>query len=179
MNYLYHWVPNNMRGDVLYPLNSLKSIYPDLYDFQAHKYEGREYLMAVKVPVLDCLWNDVLHLTAIHPNEIKRSLVSAGYNGPIDRGYYQIDPEMIDPKNAVVFLCERGVADSIAEEECVAYHPHILAPYSNLPQTTKIYYREKISRGEPPLIYRFSPHILYRGSLNVAGLSVVYPQIAL
>lgn len=39
-----------MRGDVLYPLNTLKTLHPDLYEFHVGKYAGREYLMDQKIP---------------------------------------------------------------------------------------------------------------------------------
>ncbi|MBK8551651.1 MAG: hypothetical protein IPL53_11555 [Ignavibacteria bacterium] len=70
MNYLYHRVPKNLRGNVLYPLNTLKEIHPDLYEQQASKYAGREHITCQIIPILNCLWNDVLHFSAVNPEEI-------------------------------------------------------------------------------------------------------------
>jgi len=40
MNWLYHWVPKNMQGNVLMPLNKLKKSHPKIYKEQAKKYIG-------------------------------------------------------------------------------------------------------------------------------------------
>ena len=70
MTFLYHRVPANMQGDFLSPLNQLKDIYPEAYAEAVKKYEGREFLMNVGIPTLDCLWNDFLFLTAVHPFDL-------------------------------------------------------------------------------------------------------------
>src|SRR3954469_11560600 len=64
---LYHRRPADLRGTILYPLNQLAGVAPDLYQQQRAKYHGREALMEQRVPQLDCLWNDVLHLSPVHP----------------------------------------------------------------------------------------------------------------
>ncbi len=76
--YLYHWVPDDMIGDTLYPLNILKHTHPDLYTKKVSKYIGREKVMDQIIPILDCLWNDVLHFTAVHPKDVKDALIKAG-----------------------------------------------------------------------------------------------------
>ena len=45
MVYLYHRVPENLIGETLYPLNELKTLYPDVYAEHVKKYEGREEKM--------------------------------------------------------------------------------------------------------------------------------------
>ncbi|MBI2087070.1 MAG: hypothetical protein HYT69_02770 [Candidatus Zambryskibacteria bacterium] len=67
MEYLYHQIPKNMFGTLLYPLNVLKETHPEIYAEHAKKYVGREQLLTATVPPLNCLWNDVLHFTAIAP----------------------------------------------------------------------------------------------------------------
>jgi hypothetical protein len=73
-SYLYHMVPADMQGTVLHPLNSLKQSHPELYVAKASKYQGREHVMDQFLPTLECAWNDVLHFTAINPEELKRSI---------------------------------------------------------------------------------------------------------
>jgi hypothetical protein len=41
MNYVYYRIPPNMKGDILYPLNELKNTYPEIFEKEAEKYEGR------------------------------------------------------------------------------------------------------------------------------------------
>ena len=71
MIYLYHSVPKNLEGSILYPLNTLKGKHPDIYEQQVSKYVGREHIKEQRIPILDCLWNDVLHFSAVNPKEVK------------------------------------------------------------------------------------------------------------
>lgn len=64
--YVYHFKRKNMVGSKLIPLNKLKNIYPDIYKEHVKKYVGREKLLTKNIPLLDCLWNDVLHLSPIN-----------------------------------------------------------------------------------------------------------------
>lgn len=84
MNYLYHWVPKDLQGDTLFPLNTLKEKYPDLYKKEASKYVGREQIMQDVLPILNCLWNDVLHFSAVHPSLVKEALFESGRTKPFE-----------------------------------------------------------------------------------------------
>lgn len=68
--YVYHFKPNGMTGDLLIPLNDLKATLPTTFDLQIKKYQGREELMKLEIPLLECLWNDVLHFSPINPQII-------------------------------------------------------------------------------------------------------------
>jgi hypothetical protein len=68
--YVYHFKRKNMVGTKLIPLNSLKSAYPEVYNTHVKKYVGREKLLTRAIPILNCLWNDVLHLSPINPQLI-------------------------------------------------------------------------------------------------------------
>ena len=64
MQYVYHMVPEELKGEYLIPLNELKSVYPNLYGEYIQKYKDhphREKLLTRKIPKLECLWNDVVH----------------------------------------------------------------------------------------------------------------------
>lgn len=67
--YLYHFVPENMQGTVLYPLSELKHKFPKLFDKQEAKYLGRESVKETLVPGLGS-WNDVIHLSPIEPKKV-------------------------------------------------------------------------------------------------------------
>ena len=70
MMYLYHSVPRNLHGNILYPLNALTEKHPEIFEQQVSKYVGREHITQQRIPVIDCLWNDVLHFSAVNPKEI-------------------------------------------------------------------------------------------------------------
>jgi len=173
MNYLYHSVPKDLQGNILYPLNVLKEKYPEIYTQQVSKYIGREHITQQQIPVLDCLWNDVLHFSAVNPKEIKQALIEAGYKD-ITMNYYQVDPKLIDPKNAIVYLyAHTDNKDKMNRVNFAPYDPKEVSKFSAMPQTTKDYYKEMIGKGDRPLLYHRVPHILYKGTLGIADMPIV------
>jgi hypothetical protein len=177
MNYIYHWVPKDMQGEVLYPLNTLKNIHPEVYEKEANKYVGREQLMQQRIPILDCLWNDVLHFSAVHPSEMKKALLEAGRTKLFDIEYFEIDPHLLDPENTVVYLYRHNnVTDKFKGENFAKYNPDEMVQYSVLPQETKDYYIEMISQDKKPLLYHRVPHILFKGSLDVSKIKKISIQ---
>jgi hypothetical protein len=75
--FVYHFKPKNMVGDLLIPLNQLRDKHPMTYAEHVTKYKGREKLLEKTIPLLNCLWNDVLHISPIHP-QIVRYLETRG-----------------------------------------------------------------------------------------------------
>ncbi len=174
MNYLYHLVPEGMRGAVLYPLNQLKEVYPEAYEAQAKKYHGRESTMLQKIPRLDCLWNDALHLTAVHPQEVKDAMLAAGKESSWMKSYYQIDAASLVSENASVYLyVSAKTREGASESEFIAYAPEDVSTYARLPQGTKDYYKEVIVKGGKPLLFHLVPHILYKGEIDVKDAPII------
>ncbi len=176
MSYLYHFVPKNLQGHVLYPLNQLKDVYPKAYAEHMCKYIGREVVNQNRIPVLDCLWNDVLHFSAVNPKDIKQALIEAGADLTSQNSYYQIDPKLLDPKNTIVWLYSHAEGDhknKMNPENFEPYNPETISKYSVLPQITKKFYRESVAKGERLLMHRRIPHILYKDTLNVSNIPVV------
>ncbi len=172
--YLYHRVPKNLEGSFLFPLNELKEKYPVVYGDQVSKYAGREHLLDRRIPLLGCLWNDVLHFSAVHPKEIKQALIEAGDTSDFEMEYFQVEPSLIDSKNAIVYLYAYPAnTDGFDVRDFIPYDPEKLTEFSVMPQATKEYYKEMIGSGKKPLLYHKIPHILYRGFLDIRGLSVV------
>ena len=62
-----------MVGDVLYPLDQLAAVRPDLYEFQKSKYVGREAALRFRIPGIDLLMGDTLHCAAVHPYRVFRA----------------------------------------------------------------------------------------------------------
>jgi hypothetical protein len=174
MSYLYHRIPEKLEGTVLYPLNALKEIYPDIYKKEAQKYIGREQITQQRIPALDCLWNDVLHFTAVHPQEVKQALIEAGRTKDFTMSYYQIDPHMLDPKLSIVYLYAHTNKDKSKEpENFEPYNSDDIGKFSIMPQATKDYYKQQIAKGERALLYVRVPHILYKGSLDVSNCPII------
>ncbi len=174
MNYLYHRVPENMQGSVLYPLNILKEKYPEIYQKQVGKYVGREELTKRIIPILNCLWNDVLHFSPVHPVEIKKALVEAGWSSDFSMQCYLIDPKMLDPKDTVIYFSspDNKINDP-NPDNFMPYNPEDVKSFSIMSEKNKQYYKEVISQGGHPLLYPWVTHILYKGSIDIADLSIV------
>lgn len=172
-SFLYHMVPEDMRGDSLYPLNALKNEHPDLYVAKAAKYEDRRHIMEQFLPTLEAAWNDVLHFTAIDPKELKEALVEAGME-PKEMRFYQLDPSLLDPKHTTVYLYQDKSNDSkMSPENFKEYDPQKLDEHATLPEETKKYYKEMFAKGERPLMFVGVPHILHKGSVDVSNLPVI------
>lgn len=174
MPFVYHMVPNDMRGHVLFPLNDLKKRFPDLYAEEAKKYEGRARIMDQRVFPLNCLWNDVLHLTAVEPAELVRALVTSGRKAEEPLSFFKIHIARLDPSLLTVFLftqTERG--STPGPDEFTPYDPNYHTEYATIPEITKDYFRQMYVEGKKPLRFKNVPHILYKGPIDVTGTEIL------
>lgn len=168
--FLFHCVQEASIDGWLHPLNVLKGKHPDLYTQHARKYEGREYVMEKRIPIFDCLWNDVLFLSAINPLEVVQALKHVGGNPPPLK-YYLITDRAIEFDKCLVYLYEHE--DHEDPSQYVPYKPEMITRFASMPDKTLDYYREAISKGERPLLYRYVPHFLYRGSIYVGNSNLM------
>jgi hypothetical protein len=174
--YLYHRVPADLKGHILYPLNQLKSIYPSLYVTKAANYQGREAVMQARLPILDCLWNDVLHFSPVHPSKVQQALAEVGFARK-QRRYYEVEPleKGFNATNAVIFLHQRVKLENFRLEEADfrVFDLAGLRSLGEIPEATIAYYREMFEQGRHPLAYLCVPHILYQGRLDIRGVKVI------
>jgi len=168
--HLYHFVPDNMQGTILYPLNEMRAVLPGLYAHQAKKYEGREEVQATVIPGLGT-WGDVIHLSPIHPKKVIAAMQACG--APADFGWraFQIDASTLDQSNMVLMATLKNKA---------GYHKYFL-PFTeenyrqncDVSEITKQHYREAAANGEQPLTYAGAPHALYKGSIDTKDLLII------
>jgi hypothetical protein len=64
---VFHILKDTLSGDKIYPLSMLKSLSPEIYEIEIKKYKGREKLMSIRMPYLNCLWNDVIQFSCLDP----------------------------------------------------------------------------------------------------------------
>lgn len=102
MNYLYHRVPENMLGTIIYPGNMLVQKNPKMA-YVMEKYKNRASLVQSIIPGLDCLWNDVIFLSATHPKRLTDSLIAAGAEKKMTK-YFCIDPIALEKENTHIYL---------------------------------------------------------------------------
>ncbi len=80
--FVYHRVPANLTGDRLYPLNTLQHLHPEIAEAHRAKYQGREWLLETRIPPLDCLFNDALMFSPVHPARLLGEMREGGHNVP-------------------------------------------------------------------------------------------------
>lgn len=163
--YVYHFVPEGMKGSTLYPLNTLKEVHPDIFEKQNKKYKGRENVKDTEIPYLGT-WNDVIHLSTIDPSEVRQALRDAGAPSSTGWKVFCIDADLLDTPKLIIHV-ESGtygagpVINLPFTEENYAQHCH-------LPDRTKLYYRRCVEDGRQILMYGFAPHVLYGGTIDVS-----------
>ena len=180
MSRIYHMMPRNFTGDVLYSLNKLKTHLPEIYAAQAQKYSGREVLMQTKIPLLGCLWNDVLHFSSVHPSKIRDAFINAGF-GWRARLWFAIEPSSSGfvQENAVIFLNTPSKNPTQLSDfnfpitEFMPFSPKQLGKLTELPEATSEYLKFAKEAGEQPFLFNYVPHILYRGEMNVSSVEIV------
>lgn len=172
MPYIYHIVPKGMQGTTLYPLNTLKAVYPEAYENHMKKYEGRTELLGRRIERLDCLWNDVLHCSALNPSVVVEKMRKLGKN--FNLSFFEIPAEMLGPENTVVYLyTPREKGTHPPQEDFIAYNPKEVEKYAYLPDATVQYYKETLAAGGKILSFHLVPHILYKGSLDTKDLKII------
>lgn len=172
MNYLYHRVPEKMQGDFLYPLNVLKDKNPEVYLQEVKKYAKRERLLVKRVGILDCAWNDVIHLTAVPPAQIKKNLTEGGF-GKKPLSFFKIPIEMIQGEQSVAFTYRRDEQGISEINEYEKFDPARMDVYSTVPRETAAHYKQCKKESKKPFLFRFTPHILFRGSIDIRGLEII------
>lgn len=174
MNYLYHMKPRKIEGTSLIPLNALREEHKSTYESAVSKYQGREHLLKSIIPFLNCLWNDVLHLTAVHPSKVDKALKKTNLKeGLLTRTWFKVNPHILDKENTIVWLYPQDRVEQFRKEFFVPYNVSDLNNYSELHQDTLDYYNSKIQEGKRPLLFHRVPHILYRGTLPLNTLEVI------
>ena len=179
MSYLYHRKTLGLEGNILYPLNELKTLKPHIYEKAVRKYKGREILLTRKVPILDCLWNDVLHFSPVHPAKIfaKFDEMIGGKFLEKPLQFFEVNPTAMgfNADNAVIYLhTPRKKGDfTIPKSDFIPFNTELLADYQEIPKATIAHYQETIPNKKQAWLYLFVPHILYKGTLEVEKLKVI------
>jgi hypothetical protein len=172
--YVYHAVPANLKGTIIRPLNQLREVDNELYQIHREKYRGRELLLDVRLPYLDCLWNDVLHCTPIHPAVIKQALIDAGRTDSFMFRFYEIDIQTLDQSKMVLFHAGLNVSFEDIPNHVKLLDPEALDKFKTIPETVRQYYAELIAtKVKRPKLHAGLPHVLYKGVLDTTKLSII------
>jgi hypothetical protein len=188
MRFLYHARPPDMRGETLYPLNQLRSVDPALYGRERAKYKGREAVLEFRIPLIDVLWNDTLHLSTIHPYHLATAWREVGLWTPFwDRPFFQIPLDRVTGYQCTWFASESFWVNNSPGEDVPLAPPleefklFDLTAYEELteaPASYNDYLRREQQRGRRPLQFPKIPHVLVPGPVEVAGVALVRTDAA-
>jgi len=180
MDYVYHMVPKEMKGEVLTSLNELKLMYPELYETYTKKYYNhpeRSSLLLKSIPKLNCFWNDVIFLMPLHPYYVYEALHSLEVNTKKDLMFYEIPTEkLMENKNAVYFYNKenyKGPDTDIPDKEVKIIDIISYQECSALPSDTSAYFTDEHKKGVNFGMFAYIPHILSLGNINVKSVNKI------
>lgn len=161
MEYFYHLLPASLKGNILYPLSTLKDIHPILAKSYIKSYKDRTSLLNKQIKILDCVWQDVLFCSAVNPILIFSALDLLGL---LDENPPTILQFPITALRNTDFCFYQEISGKhIFDKETVAAYQEEFT----LPVETVKYFASCIKSKESPLIFASVPHILIKGSLDI------------
>ncbi len=171
MTYFYHGIPEEMKGSELIPLSKMLEVDADLRTKYLEKYKGREEILQRTIPLLDCLWNDVVQLLPLHPKQLFSRQQELGIVTEIpDYKYFQIDASKLDPAKTVVYFKTAPGEEGVTVKWLSDVN---LDDIQDIPPATENYYKSMVDTGEPVFNYQFVPHIIYKGTIDVSAAKII------
>lgn len=163
----YHILKDSLVGDSIYSLNALKSLYPDIYELEIKKYEGREKLLDAYNPILNCLWNDVVQFTCLDP-QLTFEKVKSFNPAHIGRAIkvFQLDLSKVEPKQSCLFLPQ----DTLIKYEHLKeqYMPFNYQEFQNLKEVSEaqlIRWQRDVEKCKPVFLWSATLHFMYKGHI--------------
>ncbi len=179
MPFIYHIKPYRMFGNILYPLNTLREINKDTFEFHTSKYTHRKILMELKIPVLNCLWNGVVHCSPIDLRLIYKALIKAGLHRVRNMEYFKIPIELLKNIEFVKYKFDKEIFDSEKKAYVLTnedIEPLTIGTYrelNELPNKTIKWYKQCVDRSRGvPLLFRYIPHICVKGNIPIKEVDV-------
>jgi hypothetical protein len=171
MTMVYHGIPEDMEGTKLVPLNVMFARRPDLYEKYLEKYKGREEILERRIPLLDCLWNDVVQLLPLHPRQLFELQQKLGLIEQVpDYHYNEIDASVLDSTRTVVYFKTAPGEENITVKWLKDVNVDEL---QEIPAATVEYYESMVNTGETVFNYQFVPHIVYMGDIDISSANTI------
>lgn len=179
--YVYHQIAPDFRGTVLYPLNHLATIFPDIYAREAPKYAQREAVMSYRVPFLDAPWADTVNLSTLDPRLLVAARVRLGIASSqlLQRRLLPIPIEYLAGHRLVRYSgVTRWVNSSPGEDvpteppanEFEPIDPQAYRETTEVPAAHLEYLAECRAGGKRALGFVHVPHVLALGPIDISRL---------
>jgi len=147
-----------MRGSILYPLNKLLEVYPDLYEQKRAKYAGREHVAATYIPGLDCYWGDVVQMFAVPAKIIQKRQKTRG-GDPFS--FFEIDSDGLDPSKLCAWV----------GDEFVLFDPKL--PVDRTSEEIEADFERRVREKGSARLFILLPHVLYKGEIDISSCPIV------
>jgi hypothetical protein len=173
--FVYHRKAPGFIGTILYPLNQLKTKFPAVYENNVKKYQGREWMLDMLIPPLNALWNDVIHCSLMHPAVIYKTLSDMGFeHRKSSREWFEI-PLCDISSNSILYRNESEREDGapLLDSGFEPVRDERVKELSGMPEINARYYRKCLAEKQPPLLWGYAPHLLYKGTLYVTTYHVI------
>lgn len=176
--YVYHRRMDIFIGDWLVSLNMMPFMdgYSKIYEKAISKYQGRERLLQRVIPTLNCLWNDVIFLSPLHPNIQYKEHKRIGFT-PRSVKFFKIPIEVLEDKRVTVWKWlsyKKYSSDDPIRESIYSYCAFDFSRYQELdelPNDTKEFYIQSFDPANPTVYPRFTwyriPHILCQDPIDL------------
>lgn len=182
MQYLYHLCSKEFRGSILYPLNDLRSIYPDLYAREKEKYSGRERVLDFIVPRIAVRWADTVNLSALDPRRLveERRRLGIAFSNLFSRRLLRIPIEYIAGLPATRYVAtahwlntrphDPNALDKPPDTDFSEFDPQTHRETVDVPTPHRAYLEEQKANNALALGFVFVPHVLVAGPIDVSGI---------
>ncbi|PJD95020.1 MAG: hypothetical protein CK425_09755 [Parachlamydia sp.] len=173
--YVYHFRARNFLGDWIVPLNMMPYLegFTEIHQQAIAKYQGREELLKLVIPTLNCLWNDVVFLSPLHPHKHYEAYTKMGFT-PRKRQFFKIPIDVLKEKRTTVFKWMSYPLDDSIHDTIDSYCAIDFAKYQEmkqLPHDTEEFYRLNFDPANPDLYPPFNfyriPHILCQDPIDL------------
>lgn len=189
MPFVYHGVPRELVGEVLYPLDQLRDALPDVHAAQAKKYAGREQVTSFRLPLIDTGFTNTVHCGPIHPYHLFDARRAAGLDPParpegthFSGLFFEIPLERITVHPVLWYRWQtlwingapgENVPSAPPVNEFELFAPERYAPLPAVPPAHLDYLQQMKARGAPALFFVHVPHVLVGGPIDVSGLTPI------
>ena len=182
MRYLYHLCSTDFRGTILYPLNDLRAVHPDLYAREREKYSGRERVLDFIVPRLEVRWADTVNLSALDPRRLveERRKLGVTFSNFFSRRLLRIPVECIAELPATRYVATTHWLNSRPHDPNAStappltdfsdFDPRTYLETAEVPSLHRTYLQEQKANDALALGFVFIPHILVAGRIDVSGI---------
>ena len=167
---------------MLYPLDGLRDAYPDIYERERIKYDGRESVLSFVIPGLGVTWGGTVNLSALDPSHLvaARRKLGVPFSNLLTRRVLRIPVERIAALPAVRYHSsthwinsspgDPSVPLAPPEEEFLPFSAAAYEEITEVPPLHIEYLQRQLSRGERALGFVFVPHVLVASAIDVSGL---------